>query len=491
MFKNVISQTPLTTPEANVYFNNITGDSFRGDVTFLTSMRALLSDRLGDEDTINLSFRGSSPMYGLPAEEEEESSVRSIAREVVRARNQLTIYTIIGCDKETSEGWARIIGKRFPEIMTSWHPVEKVTAFFNKVFPAYCFINPEKKSTVVFTSELDIRRIHYLQQGIFAFLPWFFDKEKGVSDLEMELLKSVCEKTSDKYEEVIGKYAEKYDFKSMRIRKLLDGFERKYELEQIDSVKYQIESTMEEINRLNDSIASYLRRKADYETTLFGLMAKLEQSDEESELMDYFMRNKHLSLRDVEGTVMSFVTMTNLDVFDEDMAERVINNSNSVLYKYCDAGSGISRAGIRRLMEAVFLEQTLKIQFCAAYSFDIRGGVSAIRDYNYGFECREYMANPHIDRYRCLGDYAQYINARLLEHDYIGAIEQCVASCKSLNFGDAAVMDVFSQRITRENPEKNNRCIVLPDGKVVTPKAAITWLARIDAKENTGSEEVA
>ena len=75
-------------------------------------------------------------------------------------------------------------------------------------------------------------------------------------------------------------------------------------------------------------------------------------------------------------------------------------------------------------------------------------------------------------KYACLGNYQRTINECLLEHDYISAIEQCVASCKSLNFGDYTVMDTFMDKMYRGT----QKCIVLPSGETVTIKKAVEWL---------------
>ena len=52
MFKTTISQTPFTSDVANGYFQNITGDSYMSDWSFLATLRALLAPRMGAEDRI-------------------------------------------------------------------------------------------------------------------------------------------------------------------------------------------------------------------------------------------------------------------------------------------------------------------------------------------------------------------------------------------------------------------------------------------------------
>ena len=60
MFKANITQTPFTTDAADACFQNITGQLFGYDVSFLATLRALLAPRMGEEDRINLVFGSSN-----------------------------------------------------------------------------------------------------------------------------------------------------------------------------------------------------------------------------------------------------------------------------------------------------------------------------------------------------------------------------------------------------------------------------------------------
>ena len=86
-----------------------------------------------------------------------------------------------------------------------------------------------------------------------------------------------------------------------------------------------------------------------------------------------------------------------------------------------------------------------------------------------------------------MGNYSATINQLLKDNDYIGAIEQCIASCKSLNFGDSTVMEEFMLRLYGISDQHVNiRCIELPNGEVVTPKNAVKWLRE---QEGVSSEQ--
>lgn len=56
MFKTDIIDTPFTTENANTFFQNITGNKYRNDNSFLATLRALLAPRIKEEDNINLCF---------------------------------------------------------------------------------------------------------------------------------------------------------------------------------------------------------------------------------------------------------------------------------------------------------------------------------------------------------------------------------------------------------------------------------------------------
>ncbi len=98
------------------------------------------------------------------------------------------------------------------------------------------------------------------------------------------------------------------------------------------------------------------------------------------------------------------------------------------------------------------------------------------------------MPNTHIDRYACLGNYNTEINRMLQNGNYIGAIEQCVASCKSLNWADITVMRTFMETMWG-NSVYSNRCIELPDGRVVNPADAIHWLEEQDSVSSPAVDE--
>lgn len=483
MFKSVINSTPLVSDAANSFFRNIIGDYFQRDATFLSTLRALVAPRMAEGDRIALSFSETS----YTVDHVRGNSTREMMNAICRYSNALSgrggeiqIHSFTSQTQDDNYACLELIKSSFEQQYEGWHRLNKVTDFFRKTFYVLCFINPEKKSVYLFTDKMDVKKMHYLQCSIFAFLPWYFDPAAGVSELEMELINSLREKKSDKYEDCIARVASQYDFRTQKIRNLLAGFETRYERQECERVRMEIGEYIDEINRLNNQIGEYLRYKADKEIRLLGLETKIAQgSTEDSEIMEYFLCNNRLVLEQVTDTYMVFSCMDYLTYFDEDMAKQMIDNKRSYVYRpngrMCN--NFIQADDMKKLMYAIFIDQTLRMKMCCAYKFELNGNVKGLREHSYGYEFRECTPNTHIDRYACMGNYERTINQLLVKHDYIGAIEQCIASCKSLNFADSAVMEEFMRRIYGiSDYDVNIRCIELPDGKVVTPKEAIEWL---------------
>ena len=154
------------------------------------------------------------------------------------------------------------------------------------------------------------------------------------------------------------------------------------------------------------------------------------------------------------------------------------------MYKYAGYSdyrdSPISYEQMKKLLTAIFIDQTIKIKICAAYRFDARCTVDGVAGYNYGNVFKDMMKNPHINHYACLGDYRAMINDSLSRKDYVSAIEQCSASARSLDVTDATVMKSFMLEMYGIN-EAESKFIELPNGTRCTTVEAVKWIEEQEA----------
>ncbi len=486
MFRKCIMETPLTTEGANDFFTNIAGESYNGDATFLSTLRALVGPRIGDGN-ITVRFLSETLSAGTIRGVEPGRVVRSVF-DPGNAGNITDTVFVCGMksDHDSNLVVLEVLKGNLEKVYPEYHCLDKVREFYRKSFAVECFIAPDRKNVVVFVDGLDLKKLHYLQVSILAFLPWYFDPKKGLTDLEMKLIYSLRETNPDKYLACLGEIASQYDFKSARTKKLLEGFELRMEKRLYEAKKEESLRITREINEINSQISGLIAQKNETDLFIFGLMQKMAEAGEKSEIMDYFLCNSKLSLEKVNGTKIHFAVKDYITYFDSDLAERVIDNAGSFVY-YGSDGSASKNEGMKKLLKEIFVSEPprLKIRTCAAYVLDVNGGVSPSGNHGFDYEFSSCMPNPHINRYNCMGNYLRVINELLEKHDYIMAIEQCVASCKSLNWGDSAVMTDFMDSMWGRNGT-NNRCIELPDGSVVDPEEAIKWL---EEQENAKTEE--
>lgn len=493
MFKTSIASTPLTTDAANAYFQNICGEHFGNDNSFLATLRALVAPRIKENERIYLRFGQSDFNNTALASAPADRVVRAICGDydLDEAREYIIVHSFRS-DQESNLANLRLIETKFTSCYEGYYRLDKVKAFYHKSFGVDCYINPERRNVIVFVDNLDTKKLHYLQVSILAFLPWYFDPNVGVSEIEMELLYSLRETSAEKYQSCIARIAETYDFKSARIRQLLSGFETRYEKMECERVRRDIEVIDDNIRQFNEQIGVLYGRRNDTCIKLMGLERKIAEGGEDSEIMEYFLCNHKLYLEDVTERDMYFAVKEYLSYFDREMAERAINNMSSFVYPHGDrTHNGITRDEMKKLMTEIFIkeEPQLRIRFCAAYRFDLNGNVSAqSRHYFDNYEFAGYMPNTHIDRYNCMGGYERTINQLLERRDYIGALEQCIASCKSLNWGDSPVMTEFMSTMWGDSGY-NNRCIELPNGRVVQPAEAIKWIAEQEAAADEQEKE--
>lgn len=490
MFKETIRSTPFNTDAANEYFNDkIYGSTFNGDDSFVSTLRGLLSNRINDGHihfkVINNRVRftdeattiGDS-MCNFDPYDEDMITLCMFSPSSDGDKNVLEMISRVFPTRDYAEGWTKL---------------DKVTALFSKAFEIICYINPEKRSVVMFTPSMSLRKYHLLQCSILGILPWYFNPKDGISDVEMSLIKSFTASTTDsdgkvsnngsvsQYMDALGKIANNLDFESARLEKLLKGIESRFEEKEIEKIKSEIDESDRRIASHNETINEILREISEYNIRLLGLIASKESKKEDSEILEYFKRNKNIYLDDVSRDKIRFSVKGNIEIFDEEVVKRTLDNKDSFVYS--NKPASISSEAIKGLMTRVFIGQDVYVRFCAAYALDMNGGVEGLSNHEFTAPMfAGYMPNPHIQYYSCLGSYGPVLNGLMRKGAYIEALEQCSVSAKSLNWCDSAVMIRFFEWLY----ENRYECFEMPDGSVCNLKGALAWIDR--EKENAEKE---
>lgn len=472
-FKNLCNLT-LTSEIANDLFPNIFGDCYSDDTSFIATLRALVAPRMSKDDTICLKVRTVNPRESYLRDCGETDKMAYLSDYCI-SNNTILICGFYGTSEKNRSAALATIDDSFIRVYPKFSELKDLSAFVANQANMRFYINEEDRSVVVFVDNLDLRLYHYVQSLISRLLPWYF-KDKPLENQERELVKSLIRRTATGYERLIEEFANKYDFRRKKIEKLLDGFETAAKRQHLRIVDNELNNIENSIDYNVSQYRDYIRQREAKMIEKAGLMAQINSGCNESEILDYFMCNKHLDPVRVNGTQLEFIVKCYLENFDVEMYERISSNFNS--YMYCDydvTNDVFADVKVRKkFMDAIFSDEPiLKIKTCAHYLIDLTGYVEARAGYQYPIEYNDMLPNAHIHYYSCLGNQRPLIEEALRNGDNIGAIEQCVCSAKSINVGESATFTYILKAIFSLSA---NKIIELPDGTSCSPTEALGWL---------------
>jgi hypothetical protein len=473
MFTKAIYETTLTSEAADKLFANIT-DFNTPDKSFLATLRALLHKRLPQGDTLGLKCH----VINNTADEIASASVtRCMSWFVPESVHYLdsfdySIHIIYATQQGAGERMMEAIrshvgaDKRY---LGSFTRRDDLHVFYARKAKALFYTNDTGKNTVIFTDKLELKQFHALQMMIPKYLPSLFT-DAPLTEVETALLKSTGNKTTAEYETLIEGFTKGLDIRKELIRIKLAGFESVFERRRADELREEIERWQGIYETHLTSMRDASNQINENRYVLAGLESVINNRSGDSALMEYFMCNKNLSIVSVLGTAIIFVTHGYADVYDEEAFKQYVDNQNG--FMYTNLSPAITKSQMEKLYNAIFSEGKYKLRMCTAFKADIRNGLTALMHYAFPTEIRNYLPNPHIQRFGCVGTYAGLFQEYIHKGDYIGAIEQAAVSGRNLNFYDSVAMGYFAETLSRSIAS----CIEAPNGTLLTPKEAIKEL---------------
>lgn len=476
MFTDIVSSTPFVSEDANYLFRDkIPYVHVMNDVSLVSTMRAIIAPRMAEGEHLNICPITFSGVYT------DLNSI--ISSDYTDASDYFLLVNLSNTDTSKREHAFECVRENFVAERAGYEELEMVEGFFAKSFPMLCFVNREIKTSVVFVQRLDFKKLHYLQTALLVMMPWYHGPRESVSDNELALIKSLKEKTQVEYIKYLNELIKNSDIRGARIRRLMTGFETRADEERVRRVEEDIAAQNRYIREYDEYIATALRQKNELLVTLMGLKEKIsEMESTDSDLMGYLLRNKRISLHDTYGSTVTFIASDYISFFDEDMVERCISNRRS--YVYYEAPDNESGERMAKLLQKIFLDGELKLKVCAAYQMTAGERVQGISGFGFDSQYENCMPNPHIQYYACLGNYERILNRLIGDNDYIGVIDQCIASVKSLNWGDSTVMAMFMRAMYNDDC----RCIELPNGTMCYPSEAIEWINEQESRLSRSDE---
>lgn len=484
MFSSCITNTALTTTAANRAFSGTIPllETWREDVSFVSTLRALLGDKVSRENPIFVCYRCEHHSVPTLRSASTTTITRAVSNDHTdRTDGTITIVNLNGYS-DANTILIEALEAEFESQHDGWVKLEKVTQFFAKQFRVLCFINPCHRKVIIYAEDLDLAKLHYLQCAIPAYMPWYFydDGSTTVSEADMNLLQSLRLRSDSQYLALSVEFANKTNINERFVRDALATIESSIYKERLESIEDDIRNKMESVVSLNNRIDRYLSDINELRARVAGIEAMVASASD-GELLNLFLRRKDLHLQLVEGSYITFTVTGHIFLYDEDTARKMIENERSVIYER--ASARIPADDMRLFMTSVFLDQTLKIRVCATYRLNLVGNVRGVSRWEFDPAIfNSHLPNPHVDRYECLSGSEQVINQVMAESgDYMFAIEQCVGSAMNINFSDSVVMEEFMKCLYNSNPYRDipDKFVELPDGSVVSVIDAIKYIKEV------------
>lgn len=485
MFSKTIQVSPLVGGIADAFFEGIDGNSYAGDVSLLSTARALLHERMKKVGEHSLSIFARLEGRISVGFNQEDFCRGYIGDTVANIPSQSLSFYNLKCDNNALKAALEALDdpehgfvKTFPYTeVADLREFVKARADIDARF----YLNEDRRVTFVIIGNLNLSKFHFIQSLFPRFVPWFF-KDAPVTEDEVRLLRSLTGRYGAEYERCIQAIANQLDFREAMVRKVIGRFgqaAKEAELHSTEDTISQLRASMarhaREYDRLVGELHEFLIKQA-------GQKIALEE-DNTSDLADYFTCNRSLLPLSTSGFLLRFMVTTYADSFDPEVFRTYVENTRS--HFFC--GYNVSNREFhdienrRMIFNAIFGDEPkFKLRLCACYQLDVRGTADGISDADYRSASETHLPNPHIHYYACLGNHRRYIEERLRDGDIIGAVDQCVASAKSLNLCESTTMvKLFGSLFST-----SRTVLELPNGELLTPSQALEYLKKQKEDEN-------
>lgn len=484
MFNKKIREAPLITGIANEFFQ-IHGGAYNNDMSFLATLRALLHKR-SHGAAVDLVIRSFNSYWfsRVTLNVTNAPTYFSKMSSTAASPNGIEIINLTGLSTDNATTFALLDNPAFgyTKSFPKFHEAKDLRAFVQNrgKFNVRFYINEQDKKTLIVCENLSLPGFHLLQSLTPRLFPWFFT-ENPLDELESSLLDALTYRTATEYERILSQLAERIDFREQMIKNMIGEFELSGRREEAAATRRRIDDLRREIQSMNQRYSDYMRRLDEMGIILAAQEMAIEAASDGSELLEYFICNRNVMPVQAHSRTLDFTVKTFFENFDPEQYNTYIHKNNSFLYNGYEYSPQFSDMEVRRkILNAVFSDEPLlKIKMCSNYRLDLRGTVSAQSYYDYGKDFEGYIPNPHIQHYACIGSYRPYINKLIQEGSIVGAIEQCIASAKSLNFAEPHTVRFFLTDLFTSN----KRIVRLKDGRDVTLIEALEYLNTLDAKK--------
>lgn len=341
------------------------------------------------------------------------------------------------------------------------------------------YINDSTKQVIV-TGVCDYVSYHFLCAVFTRLAPWYFTEK--LNQKEIALLSSFLENNSNNTIKWLIEYFAQPEFRKAKLTKNIQKINRLVCQSAINNAQEAVE-----IQRscLDEAERKYIEARDKFREAnikLNGLMMN-GNNDKMEELTTYLQDNTGIEILETSDLNFSIVAKGYLTNVDADILEEYAANEKSFLYvgriaKPCFEQIENKRklllalfgnnAKYRVKVAAIYYLTSYKVETYSKHRID-----DIVEDHE------NFIVNPHVYYFACLGEYKPLITNALRDGDIIQAMDLCIASVSSMNIAESATATKFLDELYTTS----KKCIVDEYGNSMTPEEALN---KIESEENNG-----
>ena len=363
--------------------------------------------------------------------------------------------------------------KTLPEKAKAYKANEKVLSNMTKK-TVYVRVIEDENTAYVFLPDPFLGEIYYVLSIVSTFFP-SIDKAKRLTEEEIELLKTLTGQSRANFETGISALLKNKCLEKYLLSIQLSNFERKMLNKRIKVAETQLSTMESKMEELLKEYSEICVQRMTQVAIINGLTSMQEKQQADTELQEYFQRNRNICNLCIDGDVINFNVKTMLAPYNfdswEDMSKR------GAIFEKCLGGSCIKTpADAKLILNAILCEDwKLRVKMCANFQLNYLNGTIESRKYynfiNDDLDFAHYIPNPHLYHYNCFGLNKATILKALKDGDTIGAIEGAINVARRINVSDPSFNRFIDDLYAWEG-----KCFVTRDGTEMKLKEALQYL---------------
>ena len=378
-----------------------------------------------------------------------------------RKKDQMP-FKMVFAVKEEVEADILFYGKRLNN--NDWRELKDLNLLARQNQIPLKFYIKEKKTLV--EGNFDLPTDYIFMAAIFPRLcPWFFEKDP-LDQNERKLLSLFFGNDPAEVTNWFKNWANSNGYKQKSIgmfaNQITDFFLRQSEGTAKEAVRFCAETK-------EAALTSYLtacEKLKEAQIRLNGIICGQKHSSEE--LSQYLTEHNNIEITAVNRSGFNVTIQGYLTIVDAEITQRYCENENSFFFTRTVTNESFNDENKKKLImrlwgpEAMFRLKTMGL-------FEITDrGVCALSHRRNPDGYEEFIQNPHLYNFGCLGDNEPYIIEAIRNGDVQRALDMLTAAVSSMNIVESPTVTALLNQLFTEN----RKCIEY-NGKLLTPKEAL------------------